>query len=131
MKCSTIKSRISPYLDHELADDEALEIAKHLEGCDTCRKEHQALQDIDSILNELPEIAVSDAFHRKLEKSLNRQQHQAERRVHGRRSLFSIKTAIESILLSILKRHDGQDDVLEEFYDLPPNSMGRIYFKLF
>jgi len=131
MKCSNVHKRLSAYHDHELADDKALGIAKHIEICDVCRKEYETLQNIDSVLNGLPEMTVPKTFPQKLYRSLNRQQHQAKRGVHVRQPLFFIKTLIESILLSILKQPSIQGDFLEEFYDLPPNSMGRIYFKLF
>jgi hypothetical protein len=130
MNCSNAHNQLSAYLDHELADDKARKVAKHLENCDICRKEFKTLQNINSILNGLQELTVSESFRRKLEKNLTRQQHWVKRNVPFRHPLFFIKTIIESILLSILKKPSGQNSILEEFYDLPPNSMGRIYFKL-
>lgn len=70
MKCPDLHNRLSAYQDRELAADKAQDIAKHLEVCDICRKEYKTLQIIDSLLNELPEITVSDAFHEKLKKTL-------------------------------------------------------------
>ena len=130
MKCPDLHNRLSAYQDRELAADKAQDIAKHLEVCDICRKEYKTLQIIDSLLNELPEITVSDAFHEKLKKNLNRQQHRTKPGAPIRNPLLFIKTIIESILLSILKKPSSRNDALEEFYDLPPNSMGRIFFTL-
>lgn len=130
MKCPDLHNRLSAYQDRELAADKAQEIAKHLEVCDICRKEYETLQNIDHLLSGLPEITVSGAFHRKLKKNLNRQRHCTKPDAPIRHPLLFIKTIIESILLSILKQPSSRNDALEEFYDLPPNSMGRIYFKL-
>ena len=130
MKCPDLHNRLSAYQDRELAADKAQEIAKHLEVCDICRKEYETLQNIDSLLNGLPEITVSGTFREKLKKSLNRQQHRTKPGAPIRHPLLFIKTLIESILLPILKQSACQNDTLEEFYDLPPNSMGRIFFTL-
>ena len=130
MKCPDLQNRLSAYQDRELAADKAQDIAKHLKVCDICRKEYETLQTIDHLLNGLPGLTVSGTFHKKLKKNLNRQRHCTKPDTPIRHPLLFIKTLIESILLSILTQPSSRNDALEEFYDLPPNSMGRIFFTL-
>jgi len=37
MTCSEVRDRVAPFLDGQLSEIEAREVAEHLDGCETCR----------------------------------------------------------------------------------------------
>ena len=58
MNCSDIRSEISAYLDGELEDAAATEIAAHLASCESCRERDAELRLAWTALESLPEPAV-------------------------------------------------------------------------
>jgi anti-sigma factor RsiW len=48
--------RLSAFLDDELDDDDALEVTRHLAGCDPCLGELEHLRDARSLLRGLPNL---------------------------------------------------------------------------
>lgn len=53
MRCRQAKKLLSPYIDDELRDEVRSSLEKHLESCDACRAELDALKKISRGLKEL------------------------------------------------------------------------------
>ncbi len=54
MKCSTIQSMLSPYVDGDLQAAQAEALGRHLQGCERCRK---ALDDLQLIVSAAEKLA--------------------------------------------------------------------------
>lgn len=52
--CDRVGSRLSRYLDNDLSAEAATDVAAHLTGCDTCRREHDDLVAVRTALRALP-----------------------------------------------------------------------------
>lgn len=57
MNCSSVRNRLSAYLDQELGQKEAILVSRHIEACEACRQELAALKNDAALLrsSELPE----------------------------------------------------------------------------
>lgn len=54
--------RLSAFLDDELSDDEALEVARHLDRCERCLAELEAVRSTRSALRRLPNVEPPPAL---------------------------------------------------------------------
>jgi hypothetical protein len=61
MSCGSVRARLSPYLDGELAPGEAVTVAAHLEGCAACRGEREALAAMVAACRTLPRVETPQA----------------------------------------------------------------------
>jgi anti-sigma factor RsiW len=62
MNCARMESRIVPYVDGRLKENERLEMEKHLAACDACQLRVNQFRAVSGFLDELPEIEPSAAF---------------------------------------------------------------------
>lgn len=60
--CSDVRDQLQEYLDGTLAKSDSMGIFLHLRGCDGCRVEHERLQVMFSMLDDLPQLPVPDDF---------------------------------------------------------------------
>jgi predicted anti-sigma-YlaC factor YlaD len=73
-------ARLSVWLDHELSPNEVVELKQHLQSCDNCQQNYQAMQQVDGLFRQaaLQMVAPTAGFSQRFESRLN--QHQTERR---------------------------------------------------
>jgi anti-sigma factor RsiW len=62
MNCARMESRIIPYVDGRLKENERLEMEKHLAVCGACQLRVNQFRAVSGFLDELPEIEPSAAF---------------------------------------------------------------------
>jgi anti-sigma factor RsiW len=62
MLCSRVQNLLSAYCDHELSGTEMLRIRSHLSCCRECRREHEAIRQVKSILGALPAAEPGVSF---------------------------------------------------------------------
>lgn len=62
MNCARMESRIVPYVDGRLKENERLEMEKHLAACGACQLRVNQFRAVAGFLDELPEIEPSAAF---------------------------------------------------------------------
>ncbi|MCP4572335.1 MAG: hypothetical protein GY838_08270 [bacterium] len=62
LACADTRDRLQGYLDGTLAKSESVAIFLHLRDCGGCREEHEHLQAMFSMLDELPQLPVPDDF---------------------------------------------------------------------
>ena len=62
MNCARMESRILPYLDGRLKEDERAEAEKHLAACAVCRLRVNEFRSLSGLLDELPKIEPSADF---------------------------------------------------------------------
>jgi len=105
MKCSQIRKKLSAFSDGEVSEEEKQLISEHLESCDLCRKESEALSQVSDVLGIMDEVQVSPFFIAHLKQKIAEQK--AKGRVHLpfmawiRRALIPI-AATAFIFLSFL-----------------------------
>ena len=63
MSCQKMETRILAYVDGRLKEGERAEVEKHLEGCAACRLRVNEFRAVGDLLDELPMIEPSGAFH--------------------------------------------------------------------
>lgn len=62
MSCERIESRIIPYVDGRLKENERQDMEKHLVACSACRVRVNEFRAVSGLLDELPVIEPSSAF---------------------------------------------------------------------
>src|SRR5271168_4368596 len=62
MNCARMESRIVPYVDGRLKENERLEMEKHLAACGACQLRVNQFRAVSGLLDELPQIQPSAAF---------------------------------------------------------------------
>ncbi|TET35056.1 MAG: hypothetical protein E3J72_13155 [Planctomycetota bacterium] len=62
MNCEEIKSRIQEFLDGELGNEEAEQVSRHLESCDRCRSEADAMRQVINAVAGLPRASAPGDF---------------------------------------------------------------------
>jgi anti-sigma factor RsiW len=62
MDCSSILSKISPFLDDELSLEERRLVSEHLRACDRCRRELEKLSMVSDHLDLLEDVSAPPFF---------------------------------------------------------------------
>jgi len=62
MSCERMETRLLPYVDGRLKDDERAEVEKHLATCAACKRRVSEFRAVSELLGDLPEIEPSGAF---------------------------------------------------------------------
>ena len=62
MECKEVQKTLSAYLDQEISDFEAKKIERHLDKCEECRLNYQALKDTVDKLEYYPQIDTDEGF---------------------------------------------------------------------
>ncbi len=70
MKCETIRSMISSYIDKDLNDIEKTELEKHIAECQQCREEYESMLDIIAVCSNLEELELPQSFRTELHQKL-------------------------------------------------------------
>lgn len=70
MKCETIRSMISSYIDKDLNDIEKTELEKHISECQQCREEYESMLDIIAVCSNLEELELPQSFRTELHQKL-------------------------------------------------------------
>ena len=73
MDCGTIEKQLIHYLYGELTPAESLEVSRHLETCNNCRKEFEALQMTVGILSKWQDITPTQELRDKLFERISRE----------------------------------------------------------
>lgn len=62
MECKKVQQTLSAYLDQEISDFETKKIERHLDQCEKCSLDYQALQETVDKLDYYPQIEADDGF---------------------------------------------------------------------
>jgi len=66
MRCSTVKSQISPWLDNELDSRHALKIEQHLDTCPLCKAHAEQARKLNSMLQATSTPPLPDWIHNRI-----------------------------------------------------------------
>lgn len=70
LACTDVRGRLQEYLDGTLVKSDSVAVFLHLRGCDGCRREHEGLQAMFSMLDDLPQLPVPDDFDARILESI-------------------------------------------------------------
>src|SRR5437667_11763584 len=62
MNCGRVSNQLSAYIDRELTGVEMLHIRRHLDDCDPCRSEYEALCRMKTLLGGLRSVEPHPGF---------------------------------------------------------------------
>ena len=68
--CQKILELLSRFIEDDFSAEESEEIRAHLEGCPSCRKEHEAMSRLLETLETLPTLTVPASFKEAVMKHL-------------------------------------------------------------
>jgi anti-sigma factor RsiW len=102
MNCNAVQSRLSAYLDRELAGDELLQLRSHLSRCDECRAEEQALRDLKLVLGNMSAPEPSADFADRLCATVLKQKADRPAWTFGRSALAFGSVAACSMMATLM-----------------------------
>jgi hypothetical protein len=122
---------MSTYLDGELDTESSLAVTNHIEQCATCREDLAELQSIDALIQGLPKIEVSKGFSRQvIARAKEWDELAALGKPPGTLGFASFLQVLEDLWDALVRDKASVPDILDEFGDFPPLSMGCIYFQI-
>ncbi len=66
MTCWSVSGRLSALIDGELSGMERESVRRHLEACECCRSEYEALLNVRSLLVQAPAVMPDEDFEERL-----------------------------------------------------------------
>lgn len=70
MICKKIIELLPRFIENDFSPDEYREIAKHLEECERCKKEYEAMKNLIERLETMPLLNVPKSFKESVMKNL-------------------------------------------------------------
>ena len=71
MNCKTTEAKLSQFIDNELAEQESFLVQQHLEKCQSCQAQLQALIDVKEVIHSYQGPALSLDFDYSLQQKIN------------------------------------------------------------
>ena len=130
MKCRDIQEKLSAYIDKELNPDQFENVTQHLVHCPECNSELEALQKVDTVLNNASLCSLHAMFSEKLMQEIDITSSSIENLNIINLIFAPIKKFILNFFTLIESLKSFKTATLDEFSDFPPCSMGYIYFNL-
>ncbi len=72
MICKKIVELLPRFIENDFSANEYEEIARHLEECERCRKEYEAMKKLIDCLENIPLLNVPDSFKESVMKNLEK-----------------------------------------------------------
>ena len=130
MKCRDIQEKLSAYIDKELNPDQFENVTQHLVHCSECKSELEALQKVDTVLDNAPLYNVPANFSEKLMQEIHITSSSTEN-LNIINLIFAPVTKFFLNFFTLIESLKSfKTATLDEFSDFPPCSMGYIYFNL-
>ncbi len=115
MKCSWVKEQLSGYLDDELCPLDVKKVEKHLQQCESCRREYENVRGTSKLIGSLGEITPPADF---CEQVLNSTTRETEDDVEKKaKSVFDLVLPVKhvaAVLMGVLLLGNG---VIFTFYE--------------
>ncbi|HNQ78412.1 MAG TPA: zf-HC2 domain-containing protein [Acidobacteriota bacterium] len=62
MRCKKVLELLSRFIENDFADEESAEIKAHIDKCEGCRKEYEAMKSLLDRLETIPLVCVPLSF---------------------------------------------------------------------
>ena len=131
MHCNEIQSRLSVFLDDELEPEIRQLVKGHINKCVECREALKALQRVDRRIKDFPSIPAPEGFSDQVMLRAGKSASTIKYKQTIRRTTDSAVGFLDDLLDLIKSRQRLTTQILDEFADFPPCSLGRAYIKLY
>jgi|Deesub1362B_J571_1020462.scaffolds.fasta_scaffold02161_4 anti-sigma factor RsiW len=143
MRCKKVKEKLSAFIDKELDREKILEIEQHLAECSECNQELNLLIQAWNALEVLEKIEPSDNFEDRFWQRVRETRLRQPLFQKLSRKLLPAPVVVIILVIGLLggiyfgnilypKQTKIKENFLnlDSFDDLPPESVGGIYFAL-
>jgi predicted anti-sigma-YlaC factor YlaD len=134
MKCHSVQKKLSAYQDRELKPHEHQEVSRHLENCQSCRKQYDKHEQVWKTLGELGEIRPDPWFFSQLSRKIKEPRQKEVLPALQHAFQLSRVPAIASILLAVgilTGTYLGNILVRYDFFPSQNNTLGDSQGSLF
>lgn len=108
MDCSDVQELLSEYLDGMLDSNLNEKIKKHIDACDTCRREYELLKKIVHECNNICDEDLPDGFHEKLCSAISQKAENSRKERLGRVMKYCRMVAaiiVAAVSLGVIARY--------------------------
>ncbi|CCK79821.1 anti-sigma factor family protein [Desulfobacula toluolica] len=130
MKCQEILEKLSAHLDKELDLIQNKNIIQHLIQCKECKKELEAFQYTDQMIQNLPQEKMPSALIRQIDSAVFKVSSPVKKSFFKSRIFTPLLVFFETLFELLNPLIEKESRPIEEFNDFPPESFGYIYFKI-
>ena len=71
--CNEYEVLIQKAIDHEISEAEEAKLVAHLDVCDTCKENYEALKQLKAYLGQMEEVEIPSQFHEELMSKIRRE----------------------------------------------------------
>ncbi len=108
LECGTCRDSLQEYLDGTLEKKTSLQLFLHLRDCEECREQHDQLQSMFQLLDNLPDHQVPTNFDEKVLASVNLQGYRAMESIRRERVPVYLEEAfLPAVIRSRVTRYGG------------------------
>lgn len=108
LDCGACRNSLQEYLDGTLEKTISLQLFLHLRDCDDCQTEHDQMQSMFQLLDNLPELEVPAGFDEKILASVNYEGYRAMEDIRRERvPVFLEEAFLPAALRSKVTRFGG------------------------
>ena len=125
-----IRTGLSAYKDGELSESDKDRIARHLQVCEACREQLRELDQIDSLVRQLPGIGASENFTCEIIAKAEAAKAAGNRKASLPHRVLDRFLGLADSVFELLPGYEFQGGMLDELGDFPPLSLGHAYFQL-
>ena len=131
MENDGFRSQLSAYKDGELEGDLSEKMSLHLRNCAACRKELGELEQVDSLVKDMPKLELNESFFLQIIAGIStKEKDRLESAPFSKRVFAKFLQTADSIFELISGHEYERTATLDEFSDFPPLSMSHAYFQL-
>ena len=131
MENDGFRSQLSAYKDGELEGDLSEKMSLHLRNCAACRKELGELEQVDSLVKDMPKLELNESFFLQIIAGIStKQPDRLESAPFSKRVFAKFLQTADSIFELISGHEYERTATLDEFSDFPPLSMSHAYFQV-
>jgi anti-sigma factor RsiW len=125
------RSQLSAYKDGELEGDLSEKMSLHLRNCAACRKELGELEQVDSLVKDMPKLELNESFFLQIIAGIStKEKDRLESAPFSKRVFAKFLQTADSIFELISGHEYERTATLDEFSDFPPLSMSHAYFQV-
>ncbi|HIJ77199.1 MAG TPA: hypothetical protein HPP81_10870 [Deltaproteobacteria bacterium] len=131
MENDGFRSQLSAYKDGELEGDLSEKMSLHLRNCAACRKELGELEQVDSLVKDMPKLELNESFFLQIIAGIStKEKDRLESAPFSKRVFAKFLQTADSIFELISGHEYERTATLDEFSDFPPLSMSHAYFQV-
>ena len=131
MENDGFRSQLSAYKDGELEGDLSEKMSLHLRNCAACRKELGELEQVDSLVKDMPKLELNESFFLQIIAGISTKEQDRHDSAPSSKRVFARFLQLADSIFELVSGHEYERTAtLDEFSDFPPLSMSHAYFQV-